>query len=89
MQTGYLWELQRSPHCDAYLSLHVTFTLFSGHVELCPHKESAAMHDAICLYDYMSRYGKFDEIRADPSADFKSKTLEQLSKWRGFTHTFR
>ena len=47
------------------------------------------MHDAICLYDYMSRYGKFDEIRADPSADFKSKTLEQLSKWRGFTHTFR
>ena len=65
-----------------YGGVTVLVNLFSDHVELYPYKESTAMHD------YMSRYGRFDEIRADPSADIKSKTLEQLNEWYGVTHIF-
>ncbi len=51
-------------------------------------KESTVTHDSICLHDYMSRYGRFDEIHTDPGTDFKSKILEQLNKWYGITHVF-
>ena len=71
-----------------YKGITVLVNLFSGHAELYPYKESTAMHDAICLHDYMSRYGRFDEIRTDPGTDFKSKILEQLNEWYGITHIF-
>ena len=73
---------------EGYKGITVIVNLFSGHAELYPYKESTAMHDSICLHDYMSRYGRFDEIRTDPGTDFKSKILEQLNKWYGITHVF-
>ena len=64
--------------------------MFSGHAELYPYtnKESTAKHDAICIHDYMIRYGRFDEFRTDPGTDFKSEILEQLNRWYGITHVF-
>ena len=71
-----------------YKGITVIVNLFTGHAELYPYKESTATHDSICLHDYMSRYGRFDEIHTDPGTDFKSKILEQLNKWYGITHVF-
>ena len=40
-------------------------------------------------YDYMSRYGRFDEISTNPGTDFQSTILEQLNRWYGVAHVFK
>ena len=55
---------------NGYKGITVIVNLFSGHTELYPYKNSTAEHDAVCLHDYFSRYGRFDEVHTDPGTDF-------------------
>ena len=73
---------------NGYKGITVIVNLFSGHTELYPYKHSTGEHDALCLHDYFSRYGRFDEVHTDPGTDFKSKILEQFNRWYGITHIF-
>ena len=73
---------------NGYKGITVIVNLFSGHTELYPYKNSTAEHDAVCLHDYFSRYGRFDEVHTDPGTDFKAKILDQFNRWYGITHIF-
>jgi len=66
----------------------VPVNLLTKHCEIYPVKDKSALTLANAIFDYVTTYGLFDELRSDPGSDLTSEVVAQLNKWIGIRHTF-
>ena len=80
------FQVTQSEQGMKYLVVMVNF--FTRFVKLYAVADKEAITTANCIFDYISNFGLFDQLRMDPGSDFTSEVVKHLLEWLGPTRSF-